>query len=169
MFNELNKTKIKADKTSGLKAEVLNFQRDLASIFNKQQSKRIAPPPPALTNFDQRINSLRDLGRRRGKRYSKIGIISSIIIVLVVGFLSWLMIRELININNRIDERQEMFNQVMAEREVDCSSDCCQESLKIIRQNNYIKANLQGKCPDGYTANGLRCEGSLTWCQQSQP
>lgn len=164
MFSEEKSSKKVKNDPVGI--ELRNFQRDLASIFNREQKQKLAPPPPALTDFDQRINSLRDLGRRRGKRYSLIGISGSILIMIAVGFISFFIGRELIDINRRIDERQQMFEQVIAEREVDCSSNCCQESLKIIKQNNYIKANRQGQCPEGYEPNGLRCEGSLTWCQQ---
>lgn len=164
MFEEVSKQKNKKKVSRTIK-EVQNFQRELASIFSREQKKKIAPPSPALTNFDQRINSLRDFGKRRGKRYSIIGISASVLITIVVCFLSYMMVRELVNINNKIDERKEMFDQVIADRELDCNSNCCLESLKIIKQNNYIKANFQGECPEGYNANGLRCEDSLIWCQ----
>ena len=47
-----------------------------------------------------------------------------------------------------------------------CSEDdsCCLDSLKMIKQGDYILAN-DGNCPDDYVANSFYCPGALTWCE----
>ncbi len=34
-----------------------------------------------------------------------------------------------------------------------------------MRENNYKEADENHKCSDGFKADGLRCEGSLSWCK----
>ena len=44
-------------------------------------------------------------------------------------------------------------------------SSCCLSSLKIMRANNYEEADKDGKCPNRFKADELRCESSLSWCE----
>lgn len=66
--------------------------------------KSIAPPPPVVTEFDHRIKKLRDIGKKRGKRYSIIGIIASFIIGMGVMGAGYYLFTEIINISGEVPE-----------------------------------------------------------------
>ena len=136
--------------------------------MSDKNKKLLSPPSPVVTNFEKRIVKLVKKGKKRGKRYSIIGISGSIIICvisLIAGYyifinINYLLTQAEINrnlnnnaINNRINEKNL------------CQEDdnCCISSLKIIKKNNYIIYN--NNCLDGYKKNGLRCQTSLTWCE----
>jgi len=69
-------------------------------------------------------------------------------------------------VNNRIIEpvdQEENYYDVLEKK---CDNDsCCLSSLKIIRENNYKEADKDYKCLDGFKLGGLRCVGSLIWCE----
>ena len=44
-------------------------------------------------------------------------------------------------------------------------SSCCLSSLKLMEENNYKETDKDYKCPNGFKANGLKCESSLSWCE----
>ena len=50
-----------------------------------------------------------------------------------------------------------------------CNNDsCCLASLKYMKENNYKKADKNGKCPDGFEINTviwIECPQVLEWCE----
>jgi hypothetical protein len=131
----------------------------------KNKIKSIAPPPPALTAFDQRINMLREKGRKRGKRYSIIGITASIVICLVVLGAGYYLWTEVFNLSGQVDEKDKQLELPAEVHAIKCSDECCLSSERIIRSNNFIYFNETKGCPDGYQKNSLPCVTSLGWCE----
>jgi hypothetical protein len=75
---------------------------------NKEEKKALAPPPPAIDDFEMRIRQLVEKGRRRGKRYSIIGITASILMALAVIGGGYYLLTEVINLSEKTDEKIEM-------------------------------------------------------------
>ena len=47
-----------------------------------------------------------------------------------------------------------------------CNRDnCCLSSFKTMRDNNYKEVDENGKCPEGFFMNGLKCKTSYQWCE----
>ena len=80
----------------------------MAKDKNKEEKKALAPPPPAVDDFEMRIRQLVEKGRRRGKRYSIIGITTSILMTLIVIGGGYYLLTEVINLSEKTDEKIEM-------------------------------------------------------------
>jgi hypothetical protein len=60
--------------------------------------------------------------------------------------------------------------QTLAEGCLDKGSfNCCMSSVRRMANGKYVQAgafkNLVYECPEGYTANMLRCEDTYVWCE----
>ncbi len=77
----------------------------MAKDKNKEKKKALAPPPPAVDDFEMRIRQLVEKGRRRGKRYSIIGITASILMTLVVIGGGYYLLTEVINLSEKTDKK----------------------------------------------------------------
>ncbi len=65
-----------------------------------------------------------------------------------------------------IDEKetvieQENYYDVLEKK---CNDSCCISSLKTMRANNYKEADKNGKCPEGFFMDMLKCVASYQWC-----
>lgn len=127
--------------------------------------KAIAPPPPVVTGFEQRIEKLRTKGKKRGQRYSVIGISASIVICLFVLAGGYYLLTEVIDLSERVDDGDNNQIDYLAVSDNKCDDDCCLASYKKIKNNNYEDFNEISGCTDGYTMNQLECETSLKWCE----
>ncbi len=68
--------------------------------------------------------------------------------------------------NNRIvkpvNQTTENYYDVLEKK---CAGDsCCLASLKTMRANNYKEADKNGKCPEGFYMDMLKCVTSYQWC-----
>ena len=45
-----------------------------------------------------------------------------------------------------------------------CADNCCMSSLKTMRANNYKEADKNGKCPEGFFIDMMKCRTSYQWC-----
>jgi len=66
--------------------------------------KLLAPLHPAITDFEKRISQLREVGRKRGKRYSVIGIAASIIITAAVMYSGYKLSLEIIDLTQKAQD-----------------------------------------------------------------
>lgn len=118
-----------------------------------------------MSEFDRRIQVLREKGRRRGRRYSVIGISASIAIcvaALGVGYYLW---TEVFSLTNRLDGQNEGLKDASQTRSPKCADECCRQSQEIIAANQYQLLRQESGCPEGFTVNSLPCPTSLFWCE----
>lgn len=135
----------------------------------EQPRKRLAPPPPVITNIDQRIKSLEEKGKKRGKRNSWIGLLSSSGILLVVFIAGYYLLGEINNITNRVEVDFNFSQTMVSDPDGYCSveDDCCLTSLSRSRKRGLMLIDELGVCPEGSVSNQLKCATSLTWCEPS--
>lgn len=72
--------------------------------FSSETINRIAPPPPALTDFSKRMTDLEAKGKKRGRRNMFIGTIGGAIIALIVMCFVYYISKDVSNISSRIDQ-----------------------------------------------------------------
>ena len=141
----------------------IKAKNDLAA----QAVKTAVPHHPALKEFDGRIKKLREKGKKRGKRYSIIGISASIIISAAVFAGGYFLFNQIINITDEVELNKETnsFSNII-DPEGQCGNDnCCLASLEKIRKHKYLKYDKENGCAAGYEENKLNCETSLSWCE----
>ncbi len=83
---------------------LLPLNNDIAQKLGGEEPKSLAPPPPAISNFEQRIGKLREKGKKRGRRFSKIGIIVSFFVSLGAMYLGYYYLTDIINITEKAEE-----------------------------------------------------------------
>jgi len=60
-----------------------------------------------------------------------------------------------------VDQETENYYDVLEKK---CAGDnCCLSSLKTMRENNYKEADENGKCPDGFYMDMMKCVTSYQW------
>lgn len=117
--------------------------------------------------FESRMQGLYEKGRKRGFRYSIIGISYSIIIAIVVLSFGYYLINEIKEISRQVDN----VDSVPVEAILDpdnkiCNTDyCCLASLRRIHKHNYEIYDREKRCAEGYERKTLECENSLAWCE----
>ena len=66
-------------------------------------------------------------------------------------------------VDNKCQQKEENYYNVLEEK---CAGDsCCLASLKVMRENNYKEAEENGKCPDDFNGNKMKCITGLKWCE----
>jgi len=104
MFDKLEPKKEveKNEKSNNFSLPGLNDYQ-INKISGKEM-KRLAPPPPALTDFDKRISDLERRGKKRGRRNMFIGTIGAAIIALIVMFFVYYISQDVSNISDEMDK-----------------------------------------------------------------
>ncbi len=99
------------EEKRGDKFASIQSNKQIGALLNKLRLKespsdklKIAPPPPSITAFDQRIEKLRAKGKKRGKRYSIIGIVGGTLIALGVMYGGYYILTEVIDITGKVQE-----------------------------------------------------------------
>jgi len=123
---------------------------------------------PAVKEFDNRIKKLRDKGKKRGKRYSVIGITASIIISVSVLTGGYFIFSEVIDITKEVEKNEEsssFINIIDPEGRCAKGDNCCLASLEKIKKYKYLEFESEKGCGTGYKENKLNCKTSLSWCE----
>ena len=61
-----------------------------------------------------------------------------------------------------VDQKTKNYYDVLEKK---CDGDgCCVSSLKTMRENNYKEADKDGRCPEGFYMNMMKCITSYQWC-----
>ncbi|MEA3398127.1 MAG: thrombospondin type 3 repeat-containing protein [Patescibacteria group bacterium] len=132
---------------------------------NSEDLKRIAPLPPVITKFDEKIKILREKGKKRGRRYSIIGISASIFICAAVIYGGYYILMEVFAITDKMDNKNPGVMYPIEDPGGRCSDDCCLSSLLKIKKNGYSEIDQSGFCPESYEKKQLDCKTSLIWCE----
>ena len=74
--------------------------------FSGNDTKRLAPPPPAIRDFDKRMTDLELKGKKRGRRNMFIGTIGGAIIALIVMGLVYYLSQDISKISDKIEQNQ---------------------------------------------------------------
>ena len=99
-----------------------------------------------------------------------------VLIVLVVGFLGYLYLKQEYEISKLPEYYQGLAENCKELKELGISrssTNCCLESVTRMAEGNFDliyllypgETILKPKCPEGFKANSLRCEGSYEWCE----
>lgn len=107
MFDELQPKKEtkKEDKPNNFSLPGFNDYQ--ISKFSGKEVKRIAPPPPVITDFDKRMTDLEVKGKKRGRRNMFIGTIGAAVIALIVMCCVYYLSQDVNDISDRIDKEIE--------------------------------------------------------------
>lgn len=71
----------------------------------------------------------------------------------------------LIDKKEKVIEKEDYYD-VLEKR---CDGDgCCLASLKAMKDNNYKEADKNGKCPEGFNGNMMKCITSYQWCESME-
>lgn len=147
-----------------------------ASLDNKEKQiiygqTKIKPqePRPLSEEFEGRMRDLYEKGRKRGIRYSYIGIIGSVLICIIVLMAGYYLHSEIKRITKEQDEKEkeamENFNLLNDPKNI-CNSDvCCLASLRKINKYEYAQIEKNQECAANFIKNRLDCRGSLYWCE----
>lgn len=139
-----------------------------------EQIEQPKPKPEAddnkeslLLSFEERIEGLVNRGQKRGKRYSVIGIVSSLVITAGVIASGYYLFSQITGITDKVDKQEDTANfQNVIDPDGRCKGEsCCLASLERIRKNGYKEADKDGNCDTGFSVKGLVCDNSLKWCE----
>ncbi len=65
-------------------------------------------------------------------------------------------------ITKPVDQETKNYYDVLEKK---CNGDnCCVSSLKTMRENNYKEADKDGRCPEGFYMDMMKCITSYQWC-----
>jgi len=175
MFDDIEK-KLNSEKDNKIPGEKENKHKEHYRVdkeikakndLSSQAVKTALSHHPKLKEFDGRIKKLRDKGKKRGKRYSIIGITASILISIGVLVGGYFLFNEIVNITKEVEQQEKTndFSNII-DPEGRCNNDnCCLASLEKINRNKYIEFENEKGCGAGYKENKLNCETSLSWCE----
>ena len=165
------------DKASGPQApeEVIRPgnipPRENLSLYRSGPGGLKTADPPALPNaanseeFEKRMRDLHEKGRRRGFKFSVIGLAGGIAITLGAIYLLDSFKGDVATMSREIDRRGQEPVEAVIDPDNICHSDyCCLASLRLIRNNGYARTEPGRECPPGQTLGSLQCLNSLYWC-----
>jgi len=116
--------------------------------------------------FEDRIQALRKKGKKRGKRYSLIGILISSLIFLFTMTMGYILIEQISQISKKVNLVNVKNNfQNVIDPDMHCKTSCCLASLEKMRRFKYSELNENGGCEEGYFIDKLQCDTSLEWCE----
>lgn len=132
--------------------------------FNQQRTEKAKQSKV----FEEKISELRVKGKKRGKRYSIIGIAASLIIFALVLYVGNKIVAQVDFFTAAVDEQEieNNFNSIIDPDNICDGNNCCLASIEKINKNNYQIATELENCNDGYSKNSLPCEGTLFWCEE---
>lgn len=132
-----------------------------------QYSKEAESQQKDKKKFEEKISELRQKGEKRGKRYSAIGIIGSLLIFVVVVYFGYKIFVQVGSLTKTVDEQEG--NSVLEnylDPENKCQgNNCCLVSLEKINKNDYTEIDSSQNCESGFFKTSLGCTESLFWCQ----
>lgn len=160
---------------------------------NQETAKSIAPPPPALTEFDQRMEKLHEKGQKRGKRFSKIGITVSFLVGLGAMYLGYYLLSDIINITGETQESVARIPEIEKKVEkksatlidswqycttdsdcIETQKDCCdcgsggtQTALNVSYLDKWEKL-LSESCIDINCSEITECKAGKVICEQGK-
>jgi hypothetical protein len=147
-----------------------NSDKQIKDPVNTEENlsrKRLAPLTPAITLIDQRIKTLEEKGRRRGRRNSWIGILSSFLILIIVFIAGYFLLTEINKLADKVDVDENAIINSESDPDNLCpeNDSCCLTSLTRLKKNGFMTIDELGVCPEGFIANKLKCVTSLSWCE----
>jgi hypothetical protein len=132
------------------------------------ENKTDAEIPSPKISLEERIEKLVTKGKKRGKRYSIIGISLSLVIAGIVLYVGYYLFSEVGKITGNMNKQSEAIIQT---ENVDtngrCSDNCCLASLEKMKKHGFSEVDASGNCPGGYKSSKLDCETSVVWCEAS--
>ncbi len=166
MFENVQKKPDEKKKKRILPGNIPRQPLSLPAKFTISQSVNNKKNKPGK-EFENRMQGLYEKGRKRGFRYSIIGISYSIIIAIVVLSFGYYLINEIKEISEQVDNVDSApLEAILDPDNKICNMDnCCLASLKRIHRHNYEIYDREKRCADGYERKTLECENSLAWCE----
>ncbi len=169
MFEESDKKpddRIKKKKRilpSSIPRRPLSLPVKFAMSEDSSNNKKIKPSK----EFESRMKGLYEKGKKRGFRYSVIGISYCIIVAVVVLSLGYYLSKEIKEITKQVDNvGLTPLEAILDPGNKICNLDyCCLASLKRIHKHHYEIYDREKRCADGYARKTLECENSLAWCE----
>ena len=180
MFDDLD------NEDAKVKRKAANVNRRSPNVLDFGQGKHFADRPegkgpvngedPDFGNFkntsmisddfDQRMQDLYHKGRRRGKRYSVIGLSASILIVAAVIAAGYYLLDQVKSISNQVGDNGGADLEATIDPDNICGMDyCCLASLKRMKRESLLGYDQASGCPRGFEIKSLDCENSLKWCE----
>ena len=141
---------------------------DLNKRFDLSQASTLPSPvnEKESKEFEKRMQGLHDKGKRRGLKFSIIGLFLGVIITVGTIYLVNAFKGDVQDISNEVERQNDEPIEAVIDTDNICNNDyCCLASLRRIKNNNYIKIEENENCPNDYTENALRCINSLLWCE----
>lgn len=133
-----------------------------------EESKTLSAPPLSK-DFNERMKKLHNKGRKRGKRYSWIGILVSVMIGGAGLYFGYYLLTDVKTITSEIDKKNNQSEKKLASIEDPdniCAGDyCCLASLKKINRSGFSQVDRAQECESGFIMKQLDCEESLKWCE----
>ena len=86
-------------------------------------------------------------------------------IIIGGGYIIWEYSKNIVEnkIVKPVDQETENYYNLLEKK---CNGDnCCLSSFKTMRDNNYKEADKNGKCPEGFFMNMMKCITSYQWCE----
>lgn len=116
--------------------------------------------------FDKRMQSLYHHGRKRGKRYSVIGISVCIIISVIVMLIGYYFLSDIKELDRQLNDENRLLIETALDKDNICDGDaCCLASLRRMKKKEYSEYDHVIGCIEGYEMKELECESSLRWCE----
>ena len=146
--------------------KILSLPAKFAMSRDTGNSKKNKPSK----EFESRMKGLHEKGKRRGFRYSVIGISYCIIAAVVVLSLGYFLTKEIKEITKQVDNVDlTPLEAILDPDNKICNLDyCCLASLKRIHKHHYEIYDREKRCADGYARKTLECENSLAWCEPTE-
>ncbi len=123
-------------------------------------------PSPKIS-LEEHIDNLVSKGKKRGKRYSIIGISLSIIIAAIVIYVGYYLFTEVGKITGSMNKQSEaIIKTESADTAGRCKDNCCLASLEKMKKHGFSEVDSSGNCGEGFMSNKLDCDTSVVWCEE---
>jgi len=116
--------------------------------------------------FEKRMRELHQKGKKRGLKFSIIGLIGGAVITAGAIYLVNSYKGDVQEISNEINRQEREPIEAVIDPDNICNNDyCCLASLRRIKNNGYLRVAREEECPAGQTRDTLKCVNSLYWCE----
>ncbi|MCK5211383.1 hypothetical protein KAJ89_01650 [Candidatus Parcubacteria bacterium] len=167
MFEKIQKKPDDKKKKKPMPGNIPRRPVSLPAKFAMSEDTNNSKKNKPSKEFENRMRSLYEKGKKRGFRYSVIGISYCIIVAIVVLSLGYFLTKEIKEITKQVyDVELTPLEAILDPGNKICDLDyCCLASLKRIHKHNYEIYDREKRCKEGYERKSLECENSLAWCE----
>ncbi len=174
MFDNLDKnSKEKIEHSDGKNShsafinvpkQPLSLKPDFSQAAQPDEAEKQAYPPNS--EFENRMAKLHNKGKKRGFRFSVVGLAGGVLIAAAAIYFGNYMLTDVKNLSSRVDTDTRETPEAALDPGNLCNMDyCCLASLRRLVNAGFGILDKSVGCPDGYAPKRLDCDNSLDWCE----